>query len=145
MLLGCPASMTSIRRRARPSTSGTQTGGTATNDDAVPITHAASIAEQRPGGNHPCQTGKMTGEAVDARVRRRLRELRTASGLSLQQVADRAAIDVSTLSRLETGKRRLALDHPALAAAPESAPTSCSAPPRLPTHASAADPAHTMG
>jgi transcriptional regulator with XRE-family HTH domain len=33
-------------------------------------------------------------------------------------VADRAAIDVSTLSRLESGKRRLALDHvPALAAA----------------------------
>jgi transcriptional regulator with XRE-family HTH domain len=57
-------------------------------------------------------------EPVDLRARRRLRELRTEQGLTLQQVADRASIDVSTLSRLEAGKRRLALDHiPALAAA----------------------------
>ena len=55
---------------------------------------------------------------VDARARRRLRELRTEQGLTLQQVADRAHIDVSTLSRLESGKRRLALDHvPVLAEA----------------------------
>ena len=59
-----------------------------------------------------------TDEPVDARVRRRLRELRGERGLTLQQVAERASIDVSTLSRLEAGKRRLALDHvPALAAA----------------------------
>jgi transcriptional regulator with XRE-family HTH domain len=57
-------------------------------------------------------------ETVDARARRRLRELRTERGLTLQQVAQRANIDVSTLSRLESGKRRLALDHiPALAGA----------------------------
>lgn len=57
-------------------------------------------------------------EPVDARVRRRLRELRTEAGLTLAQVAERANIDLSTLSRLEAGKRRLALDHlPALAAA----------------------------
>jgi transcriptional regulator with XRE-family HTH domain len=57
-------------------------------------------------------------ESVDARVRRRLRELRTGRGLTLEQVAARASIDVSTLSRLESGKRRLALDHiPGLAAA----------------------------
>lgn len=57
-------------------------------------------------------------EPVDVRVRRRLRELRTERGLTLQQVAERAGIDISTLSRLEAGKRRLALDHiPALAAA----------------------------
>ena len=57
-------------------------------------------------------------EAMDTRVRRRLRELRNERGLTLQQVAERAHLDVSTLSRLETGKRRLALDHvPALAAA----------------------------
>lgn len=55
---------------------------------------------------------------VEVRVRRRLRELRTERGLTLQQVADRASLDVSTLSRLEGGKRRLALDHlPALATA----------------------------
>lgn len=57
-------------------------------------------------------------EPVDARVRRRLRELRSDQGLTLQQVAERANLDVSTLSRLEAGKRRLALDHlPGLAAA----------------------------
>ena len=62
--------------------------------------------------------GEQPEESVDARVRRRLRELRTERGLTLQQVAKRASIDVSTLSRLESGKRRLALDHvPALAAA----------------------------
>ena len=61
---------------------------------------------------------KRDDEPVDARVRRRLRELRTTQGLTLQQVAERASIDLSTLSRLEAGKRRLALDHlPALAAA----------------------------
>jgi transcriptional regulator with XRE-family HTH domain len=55
---------------------------------------------------------------VDRRVRRRLRELRAERGLTLQQVAARASIDVSTLSRLESGKRRLALDHlPGLASA----------------------------
>ncbi|MDQ6751256.1 MAG: XRE family transcriptional regulator [Actinomycetota bacterium] len=59
-----------------------------------------------------------TDEPVGVRVRRRLRELRSEQGLTLQQVADRARIDISTLSRLESGKRRLALDHiPALAAA----------------------------
>ena len=59
-----------------------------------------------------------TEAPVDVRVRRRLRELRAERGLTLQQVAEQANLDVSTLSRLESGKRRLALDHiPALAAA----------------------------
>lgn len=31
--------------------------------------------------------------------------------MTLQEVGERAGIDVSTLSRLESGKRRLALDH----------------------------------
>ena len=50
-------------------------------------------------------------ESIDARVRRRLRELRAEQGLTLQQVSERAHIDISMLSRLESGKRRLALDH----------------------------------
>lgn len=55
---------------------------------------------------------------IDALVRSRLRELRGQLGLTLEDVARRAQIDVSTLSRLESGKRRLALDHlPRLAAA----------------------------
>src|SRR5256885_15080048 len=57
-------------------------------------------------------------DSVDVRVRRRLRELRMQRGLTLEDVASRSSIDVSTLSRLEAGKRRLALDHlPRLAAA----------------------------
>lgn len=57
-------------------------------------------------------------EGTDARVRRRLRELRQARGLTLAAVAERAGMAVSTLSRLESGARRLALDHlPALARA----------------------------
>jgi transcriptional regulator with XRE-family HTH domain len=57
-------------------------------------------------------------EPIDERVRRRLRELRHEQGLTLQQVSERANIDISMLSRLESGKRRLALDHiPGLAAA----------------------------
>jgi transcriptional regulator with XRE-family HTH domain len=56
--------------------------------------------------------------AIDERVRRRIRELRAERGLTLRQVAERAHLDLSTLSRLESGKRRLALDHlPGLAAA----------------------------
>jgi transcriptional regulator with XRE-family HTH domain len=57
-------------------------------------------------------------DSVDVLVRRRLRELRLQRGLTLEDVAHEARIDVSTLSRLESGKRRLALDHlPKLAAA----------------------------
>ncbi|BCO62391.1 helix-turn-helix domain-containing protein [Mycobacterium intracellulare] len=48
---------------------------------------------------------------IDVVVRRRLRELRAQRGMTLQEVGERAGIDVSTLSRLESGKRRLALDH----------------------------------
>lgn len=52
----------------------------------------------------------------DATVRSRLREIRLDKGLTLEELATRANIDKSTLSRLESGKRRLALDHlPSLA------------------------------
>ncbi len=55
---------------------------------------------------------------TDARVRARIRELRITRGLTLAAVAERAGMAVSTLSRLESGGRRLALDHlPALARA----------------------------
>jgi transcriptional regulator with XRE-family HTH domain len=77
------------------------------------------VANDRSLAKPLCHTGNVADEEpVDVRARRRLRELRTEAGLTLQQVAQRAAIDVSTLSRLESGKRRLALDHiPALATA----------------------------
>lgn len=57
-------------------------------------------------------------EDIDDRVRRRMRDLRMQRGMTLDDVASRSNIDLSTLSRLESGKRRLALDHlPRLAAA----------------------------
>jgi transcriptional regulator with XRE-family HTH domain len=55
---------------------------------------------------------------VQARVSGRLRALRTERGLTLAEVAGRAGMDTSTLSRLESGARRLTLDHlPVLAGA----------------------------
>lgn len=44
-------------------------------------------------------------------IRLRLRTLREQRGLSLDAVAEAAGMSTSTLSRLETGKRRLAVDH----------------------------------
>jgi transcriptional regulator with XRE-family HTH domain len=58
----------------------------------------------------PPRTNDPPGESTEARVRRRLRELRLANGLTLRQVAARAHLDASTLSRLESGRRRLTLD-----------------------------------
>ena len=48
---------------------------------------------------------------TDALVRARLRALRAERGLSQEEVAARAGMAASTLSRLESGARRLALDH----------------------------------
>ena len=48
---------------------------------------------------------------VENIARRRLRSLRQARGWSLDELAQRAHISASTLSRLETGGRRLAIDH----------------------------------
>jgi transcriptional regulator with XRE-family HTH domain len=47
----------------------------------------------------------------EERTRGRLRALRQERGLSLDAVAGAAGMAPSTLSRLETGKRRLAVDH----------------------------------
>lgn len=44
-------------------------------------------------------------------ARHRLRSLRQARGWSLDELGRRAHIGPSTLSRLETGQRRIALDH----------------------------------
>jgi transcriptional regulator with XRE-family HTH domain len=43
-------------------------------------------------------------------VRKRLRGLRVAAGLSLAEAAERAHLSPSTLSRIETGKRTIGLD-----------------------------------
>ncbi|AIY00167.1 transcriptional regulator [Arthrobacter sp. PAMC 25486] len=53
----------------------------------------------------------MTQETdVDALIRQRIRSLRMARGWSLENLAGRCSLSPSTLSRLETGHRRIALD-----------------------------------
>ena len=47
---------------------------------------------------------------LDSLVRQRIRALRVAQGWSLDELAARAQLSQSTLSRIETGQRRLALD-----------------------------------
>ena len=93
---------------------GAQPGGAAADDDAVPLCrfHAPRMTAPR-CANLRCHAGKAAGaaEATDVRVRRRLRELRTERGLTLKQVAERAHIDVSTLSRLGDRQAPARLDH----------------------------------
>jgi transcriptional regulator with XRE-family HTH domain len=48
--------------------------------------------------------------SVEARTRTRLRELRTARGWTLDQLARESGVSASTISRIETGHRRLGLD-----------------------------------
>ncbi len=48
--------------------------------------------------------------AIEEVVRTRLRSLRHAQGLSLDEVAARANLSPSTISRVETGKRTIGLD-----------------------------------
>jgi transcriptional regulator with XRE-family HTH domain len=47
---------------------------------------------------------------LDSLVRKRIRALRVAQGLSLEELASRAYLSQSSLSRIENGQRRLALD-----------------------------------
>jgi transcriptional regulator with XRE-family HTH domain len=68
------------------------------------------------GGRRAAKPAPRTGEGqdadvdVEALVRTRLRGLRQASGLSLDDLASRAHLSASTLSRIETGKRSISLD-----------------------------------
>lgn len=47
---------------------------------------------------------------LESLVRKRIRALRVAQGWSLEELAGRAKVSQSTLSRIENGQRRLALD-----------------------------------
>ena len=50
-------------------------------------------------------------ESIEGTARRRLRSLRIACGWTIDELARRSHIGASTISRIETGHRRLALDH----------------------------------
>lgn len=47
---------------------------------------------------------------IEQTVRTRLRSIRTTLGLSLDELAERANLSASTISRVETGKRTISLD-----------------------------------
>src|SRR5271156_5089982 len=49
-------------------------------------------------------------EALDAVIRARIRGLRVARGWSLDALAGRCHLSPSTLSRIETGHRRISID-----------------------------------
>jgi transcriptional regulator with XRE-family HTH domain len=49
-------------------------------------------------------------DELDSLVRKRIRALRAAQGWSLEELANRSRLSQSTLSRIENGQRRLALD-----------------------------------
>lgn len=53
---------------------------------------------------------KQEDDDLDSLVRKRIRALRVAQGWSLEELAGRARLSQSTLSRIENGQRRLALD-----------------------------------
>jgi transcriptional regulator with XRE-family HTH domain len=52
----------------------------------------------------------MADDGIEELVRQRLRGLRVALGLSLDEVAARTHLSPSTISRIETGKRSITLD-----------------------------------
>ncbi|MEW2068072.1 XRE family transcriptional regulator [Streptomyces sp. NPDC007346] len=53
---------------------------------------------------------EQSNEELDSLVRKRIRALRVAQGWSLEELAGRANLSQSSLSRIENGQRRLALD-----------------------------------
>ncbi|NUS58015.1 MAG: helix-turn-helix transcriptional regulator [Streptomycetaceae bacterium] len=53
---------------------------------------------------------KQDDDALDTLVRKRIRALRVALGWSLDDLAARCYLSPSTLSRIETGQRRIGLD-----------------------------------
>jgi len=52
----------------------------------------------------------MTQNRLDSAVRQRIRVLRQARGWTLETLAARSFVSISTLSRIETGQRRIALE-----------------------------------
>lgn len=50
-------------------------------------------------------------QPIEEEVRQRIKALRKERGMTLAEVASRANLDTSALSRLENGKRKVSLDH----------------------------------
>src|SRR5258708_3983802 len=76
----------------------------------TPCSGQAAAPVQETCGN--CKTGRMDAELrkILGGIGPRLRDLRRSRGLTLEALAAGTAISVSTLSRLEPGRRRPTLD-----------------------------------
>lgn len=70
---------------------------------------ARSVRIFLPWGHTLLLMTQESGE-LESLVRKRIRALRLAQGWSLEELAARAQVSQSTLSRIENGRRRLALD-----------------------------------
>src|SRR5690606_2176269 len=105
-LLGEPASTTTTSRRIRPNVS-------AAWSPALPPPTTTTSVSMDAQWHGPLRCGTVLAELAtdESIVRQRLRALREDRGLTLDTVAAAAGMAASTLSRLETGKRRLAVDH----------------------------------
>ncbi len=77
--------------------------------DTLPVLPAARAAGQRPARHSIWPVTQDDGQ-LDSLVRKRIRALRVAQGWSLEELATRANLSQSSLSRIENGRRRLALD-----------------------------------
>ena len=94
---------------------GTQARGAAADDHDVMGLGAQPVRRHRPDPSRRMRAAHtllpMTQEAgLDAVIRQRIRGLRLARGWSLDSLAARCYLSPSTLSRIETGHRRIALD-----------------------------------
>src|SRR5699024_3305247 len=93
-----------------------QSSAATADDDCIEVFHCSVLS--RDSENHDSQSLpfpgivlRMTQELdVDSTIRQRIRALRQSRGWSLESLASKAQLSVSTLSRIETGSRRIALD-----------------------------------
>lgn len=72
--------------------------------------HQASDVKRTLHKRHTMLPMTQEDGALDSLVRKRIRALRVAQGWSLEELATRAHLSQSSLSRIENGQRRLALD-----------------------------------
>lgn len=88
----CPGALPSI-------VPGSERSGASTDDasEELPVGHSLLLMTQEV-------------DDLDSLVRKRIRALRVAQGWSLDELARRANLSQSSLSRIENGQRRLALD-----------------------------------
>jgi transcriptional regulator with XRE-family HTH domain len=79
------------------------------------VVHGADDTVGLAGRKAPCDICKIGAvvteqQQVEHVVRTRLRSLRRTLGLSLDELAERANLSASTISRIETGKRTISVD-----------------------------------